>query len=325
MKLYSNVVRILTLCVLIASAGLACAQQTYPNKPIRVIVPYPPGSATAALARLFGQKLTESWGQQVLVDERGGGNTIIGSESLVKSSPDGYTIMAMMSTHVIVPLINPAPFDAVKDFAPVSSLTRNELVMAINPSVPASNLQEFIALAKSKPGQLNFASGGTGSVTHLTAELFDILADVKMQHVPYKGPGQVMPDLIGGRVQLFFTSPMVVMPHSKSGKLRVLAISGEKRLSTMPDVPTFTEAGLPGFDAKVWFGTVAPVSTPKGIIDKLATEIARIATLPDVKNTVASLGMEPFVTTPDQFGALMKADSARYAKIIKTANIKVEN
>lgn len=323
MKHFSTLVQMLILSVLLA--GYASAQQAYPNRPIRIIVPYPPGSATGALARLLSQKLNDTWGQPVLVDERGGGNTIIGSETVAKSSPDGYTIMAMMSTQVIVPLLMPTPFDLIKDFAPVSSLTRNELVLALNPAVAANNVRELIDLAKSKPGQINFASGGSGSVTHLTAELFNILAGTKMQHIPYKGPGQVMPDLISGRVQMFFTSPMVVMPHAKSGKLKIIGISGETRLPSMPEVPTFSESGMRGFDAKVWFGVVAPAGTPNAIIDKWSSEIARIMGIPEVKDAMAKQGMEPFVSTPDQFGALIKADTARYAKIIKTANIKVEN
>jgi len=191
--------------------------------------------------------------------------------------------------------------------------------------VPANNLQEFIALAKSRPGQLNYASSSTGGPQHLTAELFSIMTGVRMQHIPYKGAGQVLHDLVAGQVQLVFMSPLNVVPHIKSGQLKAIAISGDARLSALPQVPTFTEAGLPGFEVRNWYGILAPAGTPKEIIDKLSTELAKIMAMPDIKEKLASHGSEPFISTPDQFAALIKAEIARYAKIIKAANIKLKN
>ena len=323
-KFFSAMGRILTAAVLLAIAGFTAAQQSYPNKPIRFISPFPPGGGTTIVARLIGQKLTESWGQQVLVDNRPGGNTIIGSEALVRSAPDGYTIMIQASTHATNPNLLALPYDSIKDFAPVATVSSNEYMLVVNPSIPANNLQEFIALAKSKPGQLNFASTGTGSPQHLAGELFNIMTGVKMQHIPYKGSGQILPDLIGNQVQLAFMNPLNAVPHVKAGQLKAIAISGDARVPALPQVPTFTEAGLTGFDVRNWYGVFAPAATPKQIIDKLANEIARIMALPDIRDKLASQGAEPFVTTPEQFAALIKADIAKFGKIIKTANIRLD-
>jgi tripartite-type tricarboxylate transporter receptor subunit TctC len=323
MKLSAVAVRIVTIGVLSAIAGFAAAQQVYPSKPIRIIVPYPAGGPAGALARLIGQKMTESWGQPALVDHRPGGNTVIGSEAMIKSAPDGYTIMVVNTAHIInAHLLPNLPYDSIKDFAPVGTISSTELVMALNPAVPANTLQEFIGLAKSRPGQLNFASAGTGGVFHLAGELFNSMAGVKIQHVSYKGTAPGLTDLIGGHVHMSFIVPLSVAPHIKGGRLKGIAISGETRLPALPQVPTFTEAGLPGFDARFWFGVLAPGATPKEIVDKLSAEIARILALPEIKENLLSQGMEPFTSNPEQFAALMKADLAKFAGIIKAANIK---
>jgi tripartite-type tricarboxylate transporter receptor subunit TctC len=302
----------------------AFAQAQYPTKPIRWIVPFVPGGSTTIIARLLGQKLTESWGQQVVVDNRGGGNTIIGSEALVRAAPDGYTILQVTSTHVINPSLLPTPYDAVKDFAPVGNLVATETLMVVSPSLPANNLQELIALAKSKPGQLNFGSSGSGTTNHLAMELFAILAGIKLQHIPYKGAGPGVIDLMGGRIQIFSNNALPLTPFVKSGKIRAIAVSGETRLPSLPDVPTFTQGGLPGYEVKSWQGILAPAKTPKPIIDKLSQEIARILQMPDVSETLLTMGADPFVSTPQQFAALIKVDLVRYAKLIRTANIKLE-
>ena len=325
MKFSIAVARILTVGVLIGFAGSAIPQQAYPNKLIRFIVPYPPGGSGTILARLIGQKMTEDWGQQVIVDHRPGGNTIIGSEALVRSPPDGYTILLTTSTHVTNPSLLALPYDTVKDFAPVATVSKNEYVLALHPSVPANNLQEFIALAKSRPGQLNYASTGTGSPHHLAGELFQIMTGVRMQHIPYKGAGQILPDLIGGQVQLTFMSPLNAIPHVKTGQLKVIAITGETRLPALPQVPGFTEAGLPGFEARNWWAVYVPTGTPKDIVDKLSTEIAKIMALPDIKEKLAAQGADPLISTPEQLAALIRAEIAKFAKIVKTANIKLEN
>jgi len=325
MKGCNAVVRVLTLAVLLGIAGSAAAQQAYPNKPIRFITPYPPGGSTTVLARLVGQKLTESWGQQVIVDNRGGGNTIIGTEALVKSPPDGYTIFLASPLLVMLPhLYRTLPYDTLRDVAPVATIANTELILVLNPSVPANNLQELIALAKSKPGELNYASSSSGGPTHVAGEMFNIMAGVKTQHVPYKGGGPALTDLLGGQVQMYFNTPVSFISHIKSGKLKAIAISGETRSPALPQVPTFTQAGLPGFDVGYWQGILVPAGTPRAIIDKLSAEVVRIVALPDIKEKLDSQGFAPFVSNADQFAALLKSDMAKYAKVIKAANIKIE-
>lgn len=305
--------------------ALAQSPQSYPSKPIRFIVPYAPGGSTSHVARVVAAKLTESWGQPVVVDNRGGANTVIGTEAVARSAPDGYTIGLTTSTLATLPhLIATLPFDPVKDLAPVAPLISTQLVLVLHPSVPANNLKEFIALAKARPNQLNFAAVGTGSSTHLAGELFKSVTGVKMQHVAYKGTAPALTDLIGGQVQLNFDTPVTSLPHIRSGKLKPIAITGKNRLASLPDVPTFAEAGLPEYDIQLWFGVIAPAGTPRDIISKLSKEIARILALPDVKENLSLQGLEPFAASPDQFGALIRADLDKYGKVIKGAGIKIE-
>ena len=325
MKISKDLTRVAIAGVLALGTGAGIAQTAFPSKPIRIISPYPPGGTTDLMARLVGPKLTESWGQQIIVENRAGGNTVIGSEAMVKSPPDGYTLLSILSSHVIVPNLVPTPYDPVKDFAAVATIARTEPVLVVHPSVPANNMRELIALAKSSPGKLNYGSGGSGTVTHLSGEFFNILTGVKIQHIPYKGSAQALTDLVGGQVQMYYSPPIVAIPHIKDGRLKAIAVTGEKRLSALPQVPTFTESGLQGFDVGTWYGFLAPAATPRPIVDKLNSEIAKTLAMPDVKEKLSSQGMEAFVSTPDQFAALIKADQAKFAKIIKTANIKLEN
>ncbi len=310
------------LTILLAASALA--QHAYPSRVVRVIVPYPPGGSVDPLARLVVQKLSDALGQQFIVDNRPGGNTIIGSDALAKSKPDGYTLMVASSTFVLSPLLFPAPFDIAKDFAPVASLASTEVLLLLHPGVPANNLRELIALAKAKPGQLNYATN-FGSTIHLAGELLKIMTGIDMQIVNYKGGGPAFTDLISGQVQLSIQPIISSVPLVTSGKLKAIAVSGETRFPGLPQVPTFTEAGLPGFDVKSWMGLFAPAGTPKEVIGTLSAEISRSLALPDFKAKLRSFGMDPFTSTPEQFSALTKADTARFAKIIKTANIKVEN
>jgi tripartite-type tricarboxylate transporter receptor subunit TctC len=316
--------KILAAGALIAFACAGLAQQAYPNKPIRLIVPYPPGGGTTIVAHLLSTRLNESWGQSVIVDNRGGAGGIIGTTAMLQAPPDGYTLLLASSTHVINPLLLAVPYDAIKDFAPVTSLYSSELVLVANPSLPANSLQEFIALAKSQPGKLNYGVISLGGTTHLAGELLNVLAGIKTQHVAYKGAGPAMQDLIGGQVQFSFVAPAAALSFVKSGQLKAIAISGEKRLSAMPQVPTFAEAGLPDFQSRIWFGILARAGTPKEIVDKLATEIGRIMALPEMKEKLVAQGQEPFVVGPEQFSAVLKSDMARYANLVKTANIKLE-
>jgi tripartite-type tricarboxylate transporter receptor subunit TctC len=324
-KLCSALTQLLTLGLLAALAAPAAAQPAYPNKTIRLITPFAPGGGTTLVARVISQKMTEDWGQQVIVDNRPGGNTIIGSEALVKSPPDGYTIMLHASTHATNPNLLPLPYDTIRDFAAITTVSVNEYMLVAHPSVPARTVKELIALAKSKPGQLDYATTGTASTQHLATELFAMLAGIKMNHIPFKGGAPVITNLIGGQVQLAFTGAYNAIPFIKVGRLRPIASSGDTRLSSLPQVPTFNESGLPGLDIRNWYGMFAPAATPRPVIDKLWGEISRIMAMPDVKQTLASQGADPYVTTPEQFVAIIKADIARYGKIIKAANIKLED
>lgn len=316
------VMRVLMLGM--ACAASASAQQSYPIKPIRFITPYAPGGSTTVMARLVGQKLTERWGQPVIVENRPGGNTIIGTEAAAKAAPDGYTILLVASTHVILANLTATPYDPIKDFAPVATLGVSPQALVLNASVPANTVQELIALAKSKPGQLNFASSGAGGPTHLSGELFNIIAGVKTQHVPYKGAGPATIDLIGGQVQMFYSVPINIIAHVKSGKLKGIAVTGDARLTALPQMPTFAEAGLPEFVVKTWNGILAPAGTPKQIVDKLSTEIGGILATPDAKQQLDGQGMRTFISTPEQFAALMRADMAMYLKVIRSAHIKID-
>ena len=327
LKFIENAARTLVILglMLVTAAAVAQGAAQYPSKPIRVILPYAPGGSTTGVTRIYTQKLTEVWGQSVIVDNRPGGNTIIGSEAMVRSPNDGYTLLTVTNTHVINPLlIKTMPYDTLKDFAAISTLTRSDYMIGIHPSVPARNLKELIALAKAKPGSLNSATVGTGTVQHLVHELFCITAGVKITHVPYKGGGPAMTDLIGGQVQMSMNNLVNLAPHVKSGKVRAIAVSGDTRNPLLPDMPTFTEAGLPGYVANNWFGMLAPAGTPKDILEKVAAEIRKAQGSADVKEQLAKQGVDPLASTPAQFEALIRSDMERYAKVIKTANIKVE-
>jgi tripartite-type tricarboxylate transporter receptor subunit TctC len=317
------VLRAVTAGMLIAVAGVVTAQQRYPSKPIRFIVANPPGGSGDILARLVAEKLMESLGQQVVVDNRPGATGMIGTTLAARALPDGYTLLIISSTHVInAILVAKLPYDGAKDFDPVATLTISQFILTINPSLPAHNLKEFIALAKAKPGQLNYASSGYGAVSELAAETFNMMAGVKMQHIPYKGAGPALTELIGGQVQVYFATSISTMPHIRNGKIRAIAVSGKTRLSVLPDLPTFDEAGLPGCCAENWFGIVVPAGTPQAIIDKLSTEIAKIMRLPATATTLAGQGVEAFISTPEQFRALMTNDRDRITKVVRAANIK---
>lgn len=302
----------------------ALAQPTYPTGPVKMIVPFGAGGSTDNIARTVAAKLTEALGQPVVVDNRPGGNAIIGTEAVMKATPDGQTILLTSVDHSVIPQMLPTPYDPVRDFVPIGGVSFSQLLLVVHPSMPANTLQELIALAKSKPGQLNYASSGSGGVPHLTTELFARDAGVKMQHIPYKGGGPAMIDLVGGQVQLTFAVPINAIAHVRGGRLKPIAITGSTRLAALPQVPTFTESGMPGFDVKTWFAAFAPAATPRPIVDRLSAEIVRLLTLPDVQEKLAAQGMEPFPTTSDQFAAILRADYAKYGEIIRSANIKID-
>lgn len=311
--------------VLLAASACAVAQPSLPDRPVRLIVPYATGGSTDLLARLVAPKLTERWGQQVIVDNRPGGNTIIGTQAVTRSAPDGQTALMMAIAHTIIPNLMPVPYDPVRDFTPLGTISRGELVLVVHPSVGANSLQELAALARAKPGTLNYASASTGGPLHLAGELFNMLAGVKTTHIPYKGGGPAMTDLLGGHVQMMFAATAEAIPNIRAGRLRALAVSGDVRSPTLPQVPTFAEAGMPGFTAKNWFGMLAPSGTPAPAVDRWSAALAAVLAAPDIRERMQAQGMEPWISTPAQFGALLKADLALYAKIVKTAGIRMEN
>ena len=297
---------------------------SYPNKPIRFITPYAPGGSTSVMARLVGQHLTERWGQNVIIDNRPGGNTIIGTEAMMRSAPDGYTIMLTTSTHAILSSLTKTPYDPIRDFSPVATIGVAPQVLVLNAALPANTVQEVIALAKSRPGQLNFGSSGAGGPTHLSGELFNMIAGVKTQHIPYKGAAPVLVDLIGGQVHMFYSVPSNIVAHVKGGRIKAIAVTGNTRLSALPQMPTFAEAGLPGFDVKTWNGVLAPAGVPKPIVDKMSAEIATMLTIPAVRERLDGIGMIPMTARAEQFAAMIRSDIATYLKVIRTANIRLD-
>jgi tripartite-type tricarboxylate transporter receptor subunit TctC len=324
MKISTNVMKLLATSWLLAATS-AAAQPSYPTKPIRFITPYPPGGGTSVVARIIGQKLTDNWGQQVLVDNRGGGNTIIGTELGAKASPDGYTMLFVDTTLTLLPNLYPTlPYDTLRDFAPVATLTRIPFMLVLHPSLPVGNLQELIAYAKTRPGQLNYASSGSGGQGHVAMEVFSTLTGIKLQHVPYKGGGPALVDLLGGQVQAHLNVPINLIGHVKSGKLKAMAITGDSRLAALPQLPTFSEAGVANFDVSYWQGVVFPAGVAKPIISKMSGEIGKILSMPEVRERLTTVGAEPYISNPPQFAEKIKAETARYAKAIKAANIKLE-
>jgi tripartite-type tricarboxylate transporter receptor subunit TctC len=300
--------------------------QGYPNRPIRLIAPFVPGGPTDIVARLVGQKLGENLGQTVVVDNRGGAGGAVGMEIAAKSAPDGYTLVLGSSGNLVVnPALNPnLPYDVLKDFQPITQTTAGPQIMVVHPSVPAKSVQEFIALAKARPGQFNYASGGTGTTTHLAAELFKMSAGISIEHVPYKGTGQALTDLIGGRVQMMMSSMLPAIPHVRAGRLRGLAVTSARRAAVLPEMPTMAESGLPGFETTSWHGMLVPAKTPKPITMRLHAEMVKTLNQPDVKERFASQGMDTVGSTPEQFAAYMRSETKKWAKVIKQLGIRPE-
>ena len=314
---------------LAASAFVATAsahpQPTYPNRPIRFVVPLAAGGATDIAARLFGQKLANAFGQQVVVDNRPGEGGIIGAELAAKAAPDGYTLMMASISHTVLPsMYKKLPYDIVKDFAPVSMLVAFPFLLLVHPSLPAKSVKEFIALAKAKPGQINYASGGNGSTAHLSAELFKSMTGINVVHVPYKGTAPALIGFLAGEAGLAFYSASATLPHVKAGRLRALATTGERRSPALPDLPTVAEAGVPGFETGSWAGVLTPAGTPRFIIAKLHGELTRILQLPEAKERLAAIDFEPVGNTPDAFGAIIRKEVVRWAKVVKESGAKVD-
>jgi len=300
--------------------GFANAQTGYPTKPIRFIV----GPGPDSLARLFGQKMTEAWGQPVIVEQRGGGGGTISAEAVAKAAPDGYTLLLMTGTHAINPSVYKTNYDMVRDFAPVTLLGSTPFVLAVHPSVPVKSVAELIKLAKEKPGALNYGSGGSGTPPHLATELFKQMAGVQMVHVPYKTIPAAITDLLAGQIQVMFTVGPAGLPQVKAGRIRGLAVSTAKRSSFAPDLPTVAESGLPGFNVFGWNGVLATAGTPRPVIEKLHSLFITAMKDPEVRTRMAGFGFEPIGNTPEEFGAFVKEDIARWAKLVKETGAKVE-
>ena len=305
--------------------GIAIAQQ-YPTKPIRIIVAYTPAGATDILARTVGQKMSESFGQPVIIENRPGANGNIGTDVAAKATPDGYTLlMVTAGTHGINPsLYRKLPWDAVKDFAPVSLVAMVPNILVVNNNVPVKSVKEFIAHLKSNPNKFNYGSPGNGSTAHLSMELFKTMTGTNMQHIPYKGSAGVLTDVMGGQIIATMDNLPPYLPQVKAGKIRALAVSTAKRSPAVPEIPTVAEAGVAGYNSGAWFGLLAPAGTPKPVIDKLATETQRILKLPDVAERLSGLGAEPVGDRPEQFAAHIKSEITKWAKVIKDANVELQ-
>ena len=306
-------------CLAMALAAAPALAQTYPAKPIRLIVPYAPGGTADMLSRAVGQKLTAALGQQVIVDHRPGASGMIGADAAAKAAPDGYTmLMAYTAEIVIMPgLMKKMAYDAQRDLAPVTLGAVTPMVLLVHPSLPARSVKEFVALAKSRPGELPYASAGNGSPAHLAFEWLQRAANISITHVPYKGAGPALIDLLGGHVVIYFSGMPPAMPHVRNGRLRALAVSTAKRSPAAPDIPAVAEAGIPGFDVPTWFGVLVPAATPRDIIVKLNGAIAQALKSPDVREQMAREGAETMPTTPEEFGAFIRTETAKFAKIIK--------
>jgi tripartite-type tricarboxylate transporter receptor subunit TctC len=306
-------------------AGGAAAQQ-FPSKPVRWVVPFAPGGQSDVVARTVGQKVGERWGQPVLVENKPGAATTIGADFVAKSPADGYTILLAPAPFVITQYAYPKlPYDSRRDFTPVTLLVTNPLVVTVNPGkVPAQSFQAFVAAAKKEPGKLNYGSPGNGSLPHLATELFRLRSGIDVVHVPYKGGGPAVIDLVGGQIAFMFASPLEVMPHVKAGRLAVLGVTSSKRLGYWPEVPTVIESGYPDYEALAWFGVVAPAATPREVVAKLSADIAAALKSPDVSEKLAAQGAEVAGTTAEEFGQFLAREHVRWSEAVRAANVTVQ-
>lgn len=311
--------------LLLACAALNAWGQAYPSRPVHIIVPFAAGGPADIYARFVGQKLQESLGQSFVIENRPGGGSVIGTEAAARAASDGYTLLMMSNTHTVnESLIAKKPFELLRDFAPVAPVNYSDLVLVVHPSVPANSLRELIALAKSRPGGLNYASSGPGTPYHMAGELFKSMAGVDIVHVPYKGSSGARTDILGGQVQMMFDAITTMAPNVRAGKLKAFGTTGRVRSPVLPDVPTVSEAGVAGYEAVIWLGIMAPVATPKPILERLNTEIRKIANSADVKDAWTKQGAAPMSMTTDEFGQYLREDIAKWAKIVKISGAKVD-
>ena len=312
----------------LAMIALGCCSaaahgQSFPVKPVRLIVPFAPGGSTDIVARVLGQKLNEMWGQPVLVDNRAGGSTVIGTEIVAKAPPDGHTLLVTPAPFTIVPSLVPKlPYDPHKDFEPITLINTTPLVVVVHPGVPAKSIKELVALAKAKPGALNYGSSGSGGSNHLAGELFNAMANVKMVHVPYKGNAPALTDLVGGHVDVVFNGLTSALPFIKSGKLRALGMTSLNRSATLPQVPTLDEAGLKGFQAVAWNGLTAPARTPKNVVDRINADVLKVVRAPELVEKLRTEGSDPVGSSVDAYAKFLRDEIAKWNKVIRFANIK---
>jgi len=310
------------VAALLALWALAASAETYPTRPVTIIVPFGAGGPADIYARFLGQRLQASLGQSFVVEDRPGGGSVVGSAAAAQAAPDGYTLLLMSNTHTVNETLLPKkPFQLMRDFVPVAPINYSDLLLVVHPSVPAHSVKELIALAKSQPGKLFYASSGPGTPYHMAGELFKSLADVDVVHVPHKGSDQARLSILSGQVQMMFDAITTMSQNARAGKVRALATSGRARSAIMPELPTVAEAGVPGYEATIWLGVVAPKGTPADVVDRLNAEIAKVTTSPDVKEAWAKQGATPLVMTPGEFGQYLRDDIAKWAKVIAQAGI----
>jgi tripartite-type tricarboxylate transporter receptor subunit TctC len=314
--------RVAAFCVVLVAAFAARAG-AFPERPVRLVVPFPAGGSTDIISRTLGQKLSEAWGQPVVIDNRPGGSTIIGTDLVAKSAPDGHTLLMTTAPFTIVPsLMDRLSYDPVKDFQPITLINTTPLVVVVNPSLPVKSIKELIALAKAKPGALNFGSTGNGGSSHLAGELFNVMAGVKIVHVPYKGNAPALNDLVGGHVDIAFNGLTSAMPLIKAGKLRPLAVTSLTRAGALPEIPTLDELGLKGFQAVGWNGLSAPARTPKEVIARINADILKVLHAPELAERLKAEGSDPVGNSPEQFAVFLRDETAKWSKVIEFANIK---
>jgi tripartite-type tricarboxylate transporter receptor subunit TctC len=316
---------LLLSCVAALLAALPAWAQPYPSRPVKIIVPYGAGGPADIYARFLGARMQDTLGQPLVVEDRPGGGSILGTDAVAKSAPDGYTLLMMSNTHTVnETLIPKKPFDLMRDFAPITGVNYSDLLMVVHPSVPANTLQEFIALAKAKPGALNYASSGPGTPYHMAGELFKAMAGVDIVHVPYKGSDGARIGILGGQVQMMFDAITTMTPNARAGKIRALGTTGNTRSTVLPDVPTISEAGVPGYQTGIWLGLMAPAGTPRPVLERLNAEVNKVINAPEVKEAWAKQGAIPMGMGLEQFDKFLREEIVKWAKVVKVSGAKVD-
>ena len=322
--------RLSLLCAALLAAALGATERAhaqgaaYPTKPIRLIYPFPPGGGADFVGRLIAPKLTEAWGQQIISENRAGAGGNIGAELALRSPPDGYTMLVITGSYTVNPSVYKVPFDSVNDVSPLAQTAQGPFVVVVHPALPAKNIKELVAITKARPNVLNYGSTGVGGITHLATEFFRIKAGVQIAHIPYKGTGPAVVDLLGGQVQLMIAAGAGVMHHVRANRLRAIAVTSPKRSQTLPDLPTVIESGVPGYDVLLWYGMLGPKGLPREIQMQWNTEINRAIQSPDIKEKFASVGLEASPGTPEDLGRQLKSEVERWAMVVKQAGVKIE-